>query len=388
MQNSKSGTIRGRNTGRGKTALCRRPFIICEEWIMKFIHIADVHLGAKPDAGKAYSGTRPREIWETFEHIISVCEEEQTDLLLIAGDLFHRQPLLRELKEAEYLFSSLSHTKVVLIAGNHDHIRPDSHYRTFEWSDNVFPLFEKAPQFAEFPEFQTAVYGLSYYSREETEPLYDRFDAQKEQPYEILLAHGGDERHIPINWSRMEKSGFDYVALGHIHKPQAVRKNRIVYAGALEPIDRNDTGPHGYVSGEITDSGTEVRWIPCAQREYVHLEVPVDGNDTTGRIRDRIRMLSEDYGQQNMFRITLTGKRDPDIEFDTRHMDEIGNILEITDLTSPAYDFEEIYRKNRENLIGRYMERFAGCTEGSMEYEAMCEGVEALLANQKSEVSG
>src|SRR5699024_4239330 len=77
---------------------------------MRFIHIADVHLGAQPDAGPLYSRQRPRELWETFEHVLHICEEEQTDLLLIAGDLFHRQPLVRELKEVDYLFSELTHT--------------------------------------------------------------------------------------------------------------------------------------------------------------------------------------------------------------------------------------------------------------------------------------
>ena len=85
---------------------------------MKFIHIADVHLGAQPEAA-VYSQSRGRELWESFEKILGVCEDERTDLLLIAGDLFHRQPLVRELKEVNYLFSELTATKVVLIAGNH-----------------------------------------------------------------------------------------------------------------------------------------------------------------------------------------------------------------------------------------------------------------------------
>ena len=119
---------------------------------MRFIHIADVHLGARPDAGPLYSEGRARELWETFEHVLGVCEEERTDLLLIAGDLFHRQPLVRELKEADYLFSELTHTKVVLIAGNHDYIGKNSNYRTFRWSENVYPLFGETMQYADFPE--------------------------------------------------------------------------------------------------------------------------------------------------------------------------------------------------------------------------------------------
>ena len=107
---------------------------------MKFIHIADTHLGAQPDAGNAYSAGRARELWDTFSQVVTRCEEEQTDVLLIAGDLFHRQPLLRDLKEVNYLFSTLSHTKVVLIAGNHDFMKKGSYYRTFQWNENVYPL--------------------------------------------------------------------------------------------------------------------------------------------------------------------------------------------------------------------------------------------------------
>lgn len=108
---------------------------------MKFIHIADLHLGAEPDAGRAYSQNRSQELWETLQSVLEVCEEEQTDLLLIAGDIFHGQPLRRELKELNYYFAELTHTKVVLIAGNHDYIRKDSYYRTFQWNENVIPLF-------------------------------------------------------------------------------------------------------------------------------------------------------------------------------------------------------------------------------------------------------
>ena len=79
---------------------------------MRFIHIADVHLGAEPEAA-GYSQNRRRELWASFENIVRICEAEKTDLLLIAGDLFHRQPLVRELKEVNYLFSELTHILIV-----------------------------------------------------------------------------------------------------------------------------------------------------------------------------------------------------------------------------------------------------------------------------------
>ena len=183
---------------------------------MRFIHIADVHLGVSPDAGKAYSAKRSSEIWDTFRALLDVCQKDKIDLLLIAGDLFHRQPLLRELKEVNYLFSKLTRTKVVLIAGNHDYIKKDSHYRTFQWSENVYPLFQRKMKGVRFPEWKTAVYGFSYYEREITEPRYDNAKAPRLERYEILLAHGGDEKHIPIRREQLMTLGYEYVALGHI----------------------------------------------------------------------------------------------------------------------------------------------------------------------------
>lgn len=350
---------------------------------MKFIHIADVHLGADPDAGPDCGAWRAGELWDTFEHVIQTCEKEQADLLLIAGDLFHRQPLLRELKEVDYLFSELSHTKVVLIAGNHDYIRRDSYYRTFEWSGNVYPLFGETPEYVDFPELQTAVYGLSYHSREIREPLYDSLRAQGLEPVEILLAHGGDEKHIPIERRALERSGFSYVALGHIHKPQALQKDRIVYAGALEPIDRNDTGPHGFVRGEITGRGFRVQWVPCARREYVRLDIEVDPEDTQGSVRRKIRQSLEESGDGNIYQVILKGKRDADLSFDLKRLSGEGNILEVADETAPALDFRKLYEENQENLLGKYIRRFSESREDSQEYLALCEGVEALLQSRK-----
>ena len=48
-------------------------------------------------------------------------------------------------------------------------------------------------------------------------------------------------------------------------------------------------------------------------------------------------------------------------------------MLEILDETIPAYDFEKLYAENKETLLGRYIEKFAGCEEGSVEYCALCE---------------
>ena len=81
---------------------------------MRFIHIADVHLGVTPDVGMPWSEKRGKDIWNSFHMVLEEARRQQADLLLIAGDLFHRQPLKRELKEVAAGFAAIPDTEIVL----------------------------------------------------------------------------------------------------------------------------------------------------------------------------------------------------------------------------------------------------------------------------------
>lgn len=340
-------------------------------------------MGSEPDAGKRYSEKRGAEIWNSFSGVIDVCEKEKTDLLLIAGDLFHRQPLLRELREVNYLFSKLTKTKVVLIAGNHDYVKWNSYYRTFQWNTNVYPLFGNQLQCAEFPELETSVYGFSYYQKEITESRYAKAKPWKKQRYEILLAHGGDEKHIPIKRNEMISLGYNYIAMGHIHKPGSVEDNKIVYAGALEPIDKNDIGLHGYVKGEIQNDKVVTAFIPFATREYVHLHMNVDETMTSIQVREMLQHEIKKRGMQHIYKLVLHGLRSQDMVIHVEDADLSGNILEIIDETRPAYRFEKLWEQNKENLLGNYIKSLEGYGQDSVEYLALYEGVEALLETKR-----
>ena len=89
---------------------------------MRFIHTGDIHLGAAPDSLMPWSAERGSEIRDSFLSLLDEAARDRTDLLLIAGDLFHRQPLKKELRELNYRFSEMPGTQIVLIAGNHDYI--------------------------------------------------------------------------------------------------------------------------------------------------------------------------------------------------------------------------------------------------------------------------
>ncbi len=350
---------------------------------MRFMHIADVHLGAAPDRGYVWSKDRGREIWDTFRQCIEDAAEKKVDLLLIAGDLFHRQPEVRELQEVNYLFSTLEHTIIVLMAGNHDYLAKGSPYLDFQWNENVICLFSQECERVRLPDLRTEVYGFSYYQQEITEPLYDDILAEKSDYFKILLAHGGDARHIPMNRESLKNAGFDYIALGHIHRPQVYIRNLATYAGAPEPIDCNDTGPHGYLLGEVQRRKVKLSFVERARRQYRREEIPLTEEDTTFSVREKIAGRVRTLGSEDTYRIVLTGTRHPKFRPDIPEYLKCGRILDVEDRTVPAFHLEELKRQYSGQLIGKYIESFGEDPQDPVEREALLYGLEALLYSEK-----
>lgn len=341
-------------------------------------------MGVNPEAGKRNQEKRANEIWESLEQIIHLCEEEQIDLLLIAGDLFHRQPLLRELREVNSMFAALSVTQVVMCVGNHDYLKADSYYHTFRWTDQVHLILSEKLECVKLPEIHTSVYGCSYHSKERTDTPYEGHSCKHNIDFEILMLHGGDEKHIPFNRNEIVSLGYDYVALGHIHKQMDMIPGKMAYSGSLEPTDVNDMGKHGYIYGEMKkkEDGQvtcETVFVPSAKREYLSLEITVDGEMTGFQLKEMIKKEIERLGIENIFKIQLKGFRKRDTVFDLKSLDPFGNVIECIDSTKPLFDLEKLKKQNQKNIIGKFIESLEGCDEDSLEYRALCEGVEALM---------
>lgn len=346
---------------------------------MKFIHIADLHLGAKPDADMPWNEERKSHGWRALEEVIGRAEEEQADLLLVAGDLFHRQPLLRELKEVNYQFSRLSHTQVVLIAGNHDYISPDSYYRTFQWGENVHFLKKETVEYIELPMLRTRVYGLSYWHRELPESLYDNIQVAEGNFLNILLAHGGDEKHIPFKAETLRKAGFDYVACGHIHKSVQLEENRVVMAGALQPVDCNDVGRHGFFMGSLTKERCQVEFYPLTYCEYATMNLKVTADITGGELETFVRQRLEQAPEYMIFRIVLTGFYDGNAPLETENLEKLERVVRVINQCRPDYDFESLKRQYSQQLIGKYIQALEKLPQDEVTLLAMYYGVEALL---------
>lgn len=348
---------------------------------MKIIHTADIHLGADPDSEYNWSKGRKEEIWDTFRSLIQKVGKENADLLLVAGDLFHRQPLKSELKEVNDLFSQIPRTQVVLMAGNHDYMKNDSYYREFEWNENVTFFGSQKMGRVYLKKIRTYVYGLSYENREITDACYDACMPGKHAGFHILLAHGGDADHIPIKFSKLASAGFDYVALGHIHKPRTFDRG-MAYAGTLEPVDRNDFGSHGYMKVLLTDGNLHIQFVPFAKRSYIPLEICVDEQMTQSELEAVVKEDIRQNGEENMYHLSLVGVRDPDLQYQTDRLLEQGRIVSVEDYTEPALDMELLHRQYEGTIVGAYIEQFTKAPEGT-ELKALHYGIQALLGTKR-----
>ena len=346
---------------------------------MKFIHIADVHLGMVPDSGKPWSKDRAEEIWKTFRKVMQICNREKTDLLLVAGDLFHGQPGKKDLKEVDYLFSTLEHTKVVLIAGNHDCIRKGSAYADFTWNEKVVFLSEDHLQSVTLPELNTTVTGFSYHSRIAEGSTLADVKPSANSRYEILIAHGGEGTCCPMDYTRLGQAGFDYVALGHIHKPRIWEEYSMAYSGSLEPTDCNDRGERGYISGTITEAGTAFSLIPLSMRQYINIRGTVRPGSTVGSVSDRLNKAIVYYGKQNIYSITLNGTYDPDAPFDINELRLGGNISRVVDETRPDFDLEALQAEHSEDVIGMFIASLNTDPSDVIRQKAIDYGLQALL---------
>lgn len=309
---------------------------------MKFIHIADVHWGARPEREKSFGRRREQEIKETFQRVIDRANETETDILLIAGDFFDQRPREQELREVDYLLSKLVRTRTVIIAGNHDHLKAGDAFSQYEWRSDVVLLDGKQRDQVCFEDLQTTVYGFSYWTNQITKPLYDEMKPENDTDFSILLAHGGDESHIPLQKETLKWSGFDYIALGHIHKPEIIFEDLMAYAGSLEPLDHTETGYHGMIEGEISDEKKQITFVPFAKRMYTQVEVMISDQMSAAEIVDRVETELSYRGIENIYEIVLTGSIDPQVNPD---FDEIMQKYLISDIlyeTKNQWDYEQL----------------------------------------------
>ena len=360
---------------------------------IKCIHTGDLHLGMEfknASFNKNHSKIRRRELWETFNRIIDRANEIKTNLLLIAGDLFEEEYCtIGDIKRINSKFKELSDTKVVIVSGNHDPYGDKSLYNLIDWNSNVFIFRENSINKIEFEDINTIIWGLSWDKKEEKRSLIDNITIDDDKKINILLIHGDtfskDSQYLPIDKNSLKN--FDYVALGHIHKPQFLDE-RIAYCGSPEPLDFGETGDHGIIEGTISKEEINMNFVPFSKRSFIIKDVIIDENMSYDDIIKKISAIDDDKNKiENLYRVVLKGIIDRDLSLNLNDIieDLKGEIhyLEIINKLKLDYDLDKLQDENTDNIIGYFIKEMKelGLNEPSVK-DGLYYGLEVLLSEK------
>lgn len=332
---------------------------------MKFIHISDIYLGAEPDKGKEWSKDRAKELYDTFDRVIQLCIDDKINLLMIAGNLFAAQPTTEDLERLDETLSKLEGTRTVILGGFRDYISPGCAMESYKFKSKTVVLPGGRTANAYLKGINTCVTGYSYNKPEIGETVVEEISPGREGAVNILLACGGDPKHMPFDRKALARKGFDYVALGGSRKPAHILKDRMAYCGSPEPLTPADTGKHGIIYGEVVDGKTTIKWMPFSKRNYVTFNIDVSynvsGEQLSDAIVDRVRKL----GFDNIYTITYTGLVDSKLSIDLKRIKDRYNIYDVIDNTVPVSDLENIEAEHTGDIAGAFCRANRGMTDVS-----------------------
>ena len=360
--------------------------------MIKCIHTGDLHLGSQfrnTSFDGIHAKQRRLEIWETFEKIVDRTVENNVDFLFIAGDLYEEKYFtIGDIKRVRDKLKEAKNVNIIISTGNHDPIGENSLYRKIDWPKNVYIFDGKGISSIEFKKENTVVWGYSWDKKEENEDLLSQIKIEQNEKINILLIHGDvlnkNSVYLPINKQLLESKGFDYIALGHIHKPQFIT-DKICYCGSPEPLDFGETGIHGIIEGTIEKESVTMSLLPFSKRYFIIKEINITEIMTYNDILNKIKESDKFFMRKsNLYRIVLKGIKDRDINLNIEDLEEILSnefyYVELIDETIPDYDLEKLRAENENNIIGLFIEEMSKRDlEDEVNKNALYIGLETLF---------
>jgi len=308
---------------------------------IKLFHIADLHLGS-PFSGldvKSSDGRR-EELLRSFEDALKLALREGCHAILIAGDLFDCGYVGKDTVERVFKALKSCGLPTVISPGNHDPFTEGGIYGSKSLPDNVYVFESTKMSYFDLDGIGVRVHGYAFAGRSYTDdPLSQNADLA-EGYFNVLCAHGDIyspiSAYAPINPTRLAEMGFDYAALGHVHKysePIRLKNCLVAYSGFPEGRSFDECGYGGALtvtlSRESTVTAVAERVI-LSQKRYMTGELDISGASSAGDAVSLIKayLAMEGFGRETALRLTLTGTVAPSMQCDrVMSADEAGLAL-------------------------------------------------------------
>lgn len=214
--------------------------------MIKILHGADLHLDSpfcefSPETAAQYRALQR----QLPERLTALCKEQQCQMLLLAGDVFDGIPYPETVDALRQALAACP-VPVFLVPGNHDPL--ESGLWDGEWPQNVH-IF-RSSGCVRLEDLGCCV----HHGR------VDSLRAEEDGYLHIGLIHGDE---MPSE-QQIARTGMNYLAMGHIHKPAMPRKAGTTWYGwPGTPMGRgfDETGKRGVFCVELSENSCRTQQI-------------------------------------------------------------------------------------------------------------------------------
>lgn len=292
---------------------------------VNILHTGDLHLDCRfSNLSLEKSKLRRNELKMSFKKALE--EHNDADIVLIAGDILDNSRYTKDtINFLSGVFSSYPDKTFFVSLGNHDSYQsPQGQELVKSLPGNVVIFSDKA-EYMELEELKTRVYGMSFSSKNEYESLIENFTVIDDDYINILLLHAdvvsknGESKYNPITEEQLEKSGFDYVALGHTHDYSGIKlagKTYYAYCGVHEPHGFDECGEKGVICGKVGKGFCRLSLQKTAMRKYSEIDVDVTGVCSLADICQGVSQVVD--RKDDLYKINLTGILSDGVEADVK----------------------------------------------------------------------
>lgn len=292
-----------------------------------FIHAADLHidsplaaLGRKNAAAAACFADAGR---QAVTALIEETLASSAKFLVIAGDIFDGDWadyttglfFIRELAKLER-----ADIPVFIVRGNHD-AESKITKGLQNWPANVHLFSSRKAESVELPALRTVLHGKSFPERNVPDDFVAGYPAARPGWLNVGVLHTaldggrGHASYAPCTPDYLRRFGYDYWALGHIHKQEIVARDPwIVFPGNIQGRSVRETGAKGAMRVTVEDGRiVDVEPVALDAARWAHETLDIgacaDEDALYSAIEDRLRTASDAAeGRPLALRLVLEGQ--------------------------------------------------------------------------------
>lgn len=213
------------------------------------------------------------------------------------------------------------------------------------------------------------IYGFGFTDFYCSNSKVEEIEIKNKEKINILLVHGAldsskniDIKYNPISSNKLKQIGFDYIALGHIHKREVENENNFIYPGSMISFGFDELGEHGMLDVILEKNNLnkeeknkiKINFIKLDNRIFEEINMDISEINSEEELIEKINSIKLE--ENNFYKIILTGIKKIEInKNEINKLIEKNNIIKIKDKTEIKYDLNKL--SEQKNLKGIFIKK-------------------------------